>query len=86
MEKKIASRFPVLEAGSVCWKHLGQVAEIEELPRASHLKKGFVQFWYFGIYVHGKKTMRKDRNSLSLGTGGRAGNTLHQVNLEPGST
>lgn len=42
MEKKIVSRFPVLEAGSVCWKHLGQVAKIEELSPGSHLKIGFV--------------------------------------------
>lgn len=30
--------------------------------------------------------MRKDGNSLSLETGGRAGNTLYQLNLELGST
>lgn len=33
MEKKIVSRFPVLAAGSVCWKHLGQVTAMEELPQ-----------------------------------------------------
>lgn len=86
MEKKIVSRFPVLEAGSMCWKHPGQVTKMEELPPGSHLKKGFVQFWYFGIYVCGKKTMRKDGNSLSLETGDRAGNTVYQLNLELSST
>lgn len=86
MEKKIVSRFPVLEAGCMCWKHLGQVTKAEELLPGSHLKKVFLQFWYFGIYVCGKKTMRKDGNSLSLGSRGRAGNTLYQLNLELGST
>lgn len=77
MEKKIVSRFPVLEAGSMCWKHLGQVTKMEESPPGSHLRKDFVQFGYFDIYVCGKKTRRKD---------GKVGNTLYQLNLELGST
>ena len=86
MEKKIVLRFPVLEAGFMCWKHLGQVTKMEELPPGSHLKKGCVQFWLFGMCVSGKKRMRKDGNSVSLETGARAGNTLYQLNLELGST
>lgn len=86
MEKKIVSRFLVLEAGSVRWKHLGQVTKIEKSPPGSHLKKGFVQFWCFGIFVCGEKMMRKDGNSPLLETGGRAGNTLYQLSLDLGST
>lgn len=82
MEKKIVSRFPVLGVGSLCWKHLGQVTKMEELSPGSHLKKGFVQSWYFGMYVCGKEMTRKDSDSLA--TGRRAGNTPYQLNWELG--
>lgn len=42
---------------------------MEELPAGPHLKKGYFQFGYFGMYVGGRKVMRKGRNSRSLETG-----------------
>lgn len=51
MEKKIVSRFPVLEVGSLCWKLLGQVTKSGGIvPRVSP-EKGFRPVLVFCIRV-----------------------------------